>query len=371
MLDPEKIAGLVVATIKASLVGVTDRLSALETRIASVRDGEKGEKGEKGDTGSIGATGQAGLTGAKGDPGVDGAPGKDVDPSLILELKAEIAALRADFQTKELEFAKRDTIRSFVAEQVHAAVAALPVAKDGADGAPGASVDPAEVAAMVSAAVKQEVAGLPAPKDGQSVTVQDVTPLILAELQKAVAAIPPAKDGVGFVGTLIDRSGHLIVTCSDGATKDVGLVVGRDVDLDAVKRLILEEVAKIPHPTDGIDGKDGLGFDDMAPVYDESGHLILRFARGDQVKDVHVPCLVDRGVYRPDVSYVKGDGATFGGSFWIAHREAPGKPGESESGWRLAVKKGADGKPGAQGAKGLDGKDGLNAKDMPTGPRPW
>ncbi|MCT5858353.1 hypothetical protein LZN24_32660, partial [Pseudomonas aeruginosa] len=39
------------------------------------------------------------------------------------------------------------------------------------------------------------VKAIPAPSDGQSVTVEDVAPLIREEVAKAVAEVPPAKDG--------------------------------------------------------------------------------------------------------------------------------------------------------------------------------
>ena len=40
-----------------------------------------------------------------------------------------------------------------------------------------------------------------------------------------------------------------------------------------------------------------------------------------------------------------GDGTTWGGSFWIAQGETGEKP-DTGKGWRLAVKKGRDGRDG-------------------------
>jgi len=57
-----------------------------------------------------------------------------------------------------------------------------------------------------------------------------------------------------------------------------------------------------------------------------------------------VPLVIDRGVFRADGLYDKGDGVTFGGSFWIAQTETAARPGEGNTDWRLAVKKGRDGK---------------------------
>jgi len=60
-------------------------------------------------------------------------------------------------------------------------------------------------------------------------------------------------------------------------------------------------------------------------------------------RQLTIPAVLDRGVFREGSEYAKGDGVTFGGSFWIAQKDAPeGKPGTSPD-WRLAVKKGRDG----------------------------
>jgi hypothetical protein len=62
-------------------------------------------------------------------------------------------------------------------------------------------------------------------------------------------------------------------------------------------------------------------------------------------KRLSIPAVIDRGVYKADRQYVAGDGCTWNGSFWIAQREtssAPNAPGCED--WRLAVKRGQDGK---------------------------
>lgn len=112
---------------------------------------------------------------------------------------------------------------------------------------------------------------------------------------------------------------------------------------------------------DGSDGKDGLGFDDLTVESDDDGTVTLKFVRGDQVKafDIRLPVFKDRGVFRPADDYKSGHGVTYGGSFWIAQKDAPqGAPGASED-WRLAVKKGRDGKDGKDGDRGPQGEKGL------------
>lgn len=182
-----------------------------------------------------------------------------------------------------------------------------------------------DIDGMVSEAVSEAVAAIPAPEkgeDGKSVTVDDVAPLIEAQVSKAVAAIPPAKDGVGVAGAMIDRSGNLVLTLSNGETKELGLVVGKD--------------AAPAEP-----GRDGLGFEDLEFVTDDMGRPVAKFQRGDVVKTVALPCIIDRGPYRTGEKYQKGDAVSYGGSLWIAQDATDEKP-DGGKGWRLAVKKGRD-----------------------------
>jgi hypothetical protein len=98
---------------------------------------------------------------------------------------------------------------------------------------------------------------------------------------------------------------------------------------------------------DGIDGKDGIGFDDLNVLHDGERGVTLRFTRGDTVKDfpIEFPIWLDRGVW-VQRSYARSDGVSWNGSFWIAQRDTEGKPDTADSGWRLAVKRGRDGKNG-------------------------
>jgi len=106
---------------------------------------------------------------------------------------------------------------------------------------------------------------------------------------------------------------------------------------------------------DGLHGKDGtngLGFDDFEEVFDGERTYTRRYRQGDRVKEFvfTVPYVLDQGVYQSGKRYAKGDGVTWGGSFWIAQAEtiaAPGGPSpESRGQWRLAVKVGRDGRDG-------------------------
>jgi hypothetical protein len=49
-----------------------------------------------------------------------------------------------------------------------------------------------------------------------------------------------------------------------------------------------------------------------------------------------------RGVWGGmSAEYKRGDAVTANSALWVAHRDAPGRPGDGESGWQLAVKSGA------------------------------
>lgn len=129
------------------------------------------------------------------------------------------------------------------------------------------------------------------------------------------------------------------------------------------KKLI--EIPTVRDGKDGADGRDGFGFDDL--TFEQTGErsAVLRFARGEQVKEfaIVLPGFVDRGVWKDAEAYQPGDGVTYGGSFWIAQAGADGRP-DTGKGWRLAVKKGRDGKDGRDGEKGLQGPEGRPGRDL-------
>lgn len=103
----------------------------------------------------------------------------------------------------------------------------------------------------------------------------------------------------------------------------------------------------------GRDGIDGLGFEHLESSYDDHGRLSLRFCRGDLVKVFRVPGIVDRGVFTEGDSYVRGDGVSYGGGFWIAQKDTESKPGTETGAWRLAVKQGRDGRDARRDPKEL------------------
>lgn len=169
----------------------------------------------------------------------------------------------------------------------------LPV---GIKGDPG-EVDMEAVKAILSDLVEASFADMPVPKDGDN--------------------------GIGLADALIDRDGNLVLTLTDGRTKSLGRVHGED-------------------------GKNGETFtlDDFDIVPDPDGRTFkFCFTRGDEMHSFEFafPVVLDRGVWK-EGTYQHGDAVSWGGSLWIAQRDTDAKPDVADSGWRLAVKKGRDGK---------------------------
>ena len=79
-------------------------------------------------------------------------------------------------------------------------------------------------------------------------------------------------------------------------------------------------------------------------VTTSDGGRTLRFSFGEMaVREVKTALVLDAGVWKEGVSYAAGDGVTLGGSFFIAQTATTTKPGKSDD-WRLAVKRGSDGR---------------------------
>lgn len=130
----------------------------------------------------------------------------------------------------------------------------------------------------------------------------------------------------------------------------------REAELELERRaeFVIQRAAdRLPKPRDGVDGApgrdgdDGFSFDDMFVEHDGERTVTVGFRRGDAVKSttIVIPANIDRGVYGVGKAYQHGDGVTYGGDYWFAVRDsAVGEsPGNSDA-WRLAIRKGRDGK---------------------------
>lgn len=274
----KEIVGVVKEYVRDTIAPILVRLDAIEKR-----QPEKGERGPQGEPGEKGERGERGEKGDPGDRGPEGPPGKDGAPGAVGE-KGDKGESGADGSSGERGPQGEAGQRGERGEK----------GEKGDPGDPGPAGDPGRDGANG--------------KDGA--------------------------DGVGLAGAVIDRSGGLILTLTDGTTRELGLVVGRDGQ-------------KGDPGQDGKDGADGLGFDDLEVVHDGLRTFTFRFAKGEKVKEFPftLPVVLDCGVFKAGETYAAGDGVTWGGSFWIAQKDTTDKPGEGD-GWRLSVKKGRDGKDG-------------------------
>lgn len=199
-------------------------------------------------------------------------------------------------------------------------------------------------------------------KDGVSPELPDYTPLISEKVADILGQWPRPKDGEpgepGKNGKGVTVEDFLPLFEAEYAKFE--LSVERRI-MDAAQRAI----DRMPVPKNGENGKDGFGFDEFEVITHDERTIEFRFVRGDQVKSAVLKAAtpLHQGVWKTDQSYVKGDGVTWDGSWWIAQRDAPGKPSERDSGWRLAVKCGRDGKDG-KGVKGDPGPPGKNGRDL-------
>lgn len=78
---------------------------------------------------------------------------------------------------------------------------------------------------------------------------------------------------------------------------------------------------------------------------------------------LRVPSVIYRGVWKHDQEYARGDMATWDGSVW--HCEADStkdQPGTSPA-WKLAVKRGVNGRDGKDGSQGKEGPEGKPGRD--------
>ncbi|NMZ77368.1 hypothetical protein HBO32_30180 [Pseudomonas nitroreducens] len=282
------------------------------------------------------------------------------------------APLLVRIEQLEKELAERHDLES-IAQQ---AAALIPTPKNGEDGA-SADMD------ALKSHLEELVKAIPSPKDGQSVTIDDVAPMIREEVAKAASELPPAKDGESV--TAEDVRPMLAELVGEAVKALPPAAPGKDADMDALrshleglvksielpKAASVEEVAafferrfsdltlhwerqvredtskaldRIPAPKDG---RNALPLESFDIKLGEDGRTVtVKMQAGEVVleKSVKIASVIDRGVYSAEKGYEQGDGTTYGGCYWIAQKDAPeGVPGGSAD-WRLAVKKGRDGK---------------------------
>lgn len=251
----------------------------------------------------------------------------------LIEANAGLTARNADLERRIAAVEAREFPPSAAPADVEALWAGLTAAVDAIE-----ALEEPDVAGMVQEAVSAAVAGLEAP------ATPDVAPMVFEAVRAAVVALPsppaardftpeiealrrdvaaivipepvPGRDGAGVAEAKQNDDGELIFKLTTGETFNVGKVRGAD----------------------------GLGFEDMRTEWDGERMLTLAFTRDARTEatSITIPAIIDRGVWR-EGRFQRGDAVTWGGSLWIAQCDTGEKP-EAGADWRLAVKRGRDGK---------------------------
>jgi integrin beta 3 len=330
MNDPvewgKNVASLVKGYVARAADALNGRINALERQIAAIPVGAAGKDGTPGERGVDGANGKDGVNGAQGPAGPQGEKGEAGTPGM----------------------AGKDGIAGKDGERGEQGMQGEP-GKDGADGAPGPKGEKGDTGA--------------AGKDAEPITkaqlveaLKAMPEVLLEAVAEYLSANPPApgKDGVN------GRDGKDAEPINE---EMIARAVASHIALNppAAGRDGRDGLPGLPGAKgeDGKHGRDGLDLSNFSAELDPDGRtVLLTLKNGDRVEHAHLtfPVVIDRGVFRETgqesgAQYERGDGVTYGGSFWIAQKDSPtGKPGEpGADGWRLAVKRGRDGRDGAAG----------------------
>jgi len=256
----------------------------------------------------------------------------------------------------------------------------IPKPKDGEPGADaenGKSVTAEELAPLVEVEVGRAVAALSKPEDGKSVAAEDVRPMLAEMVSEAVKSIPEPKPGkdadMEALRLHLDNLFKGFEPPKPPSAEEVAATFERrfsDLVLswERQARDTFDKAAdRMPVPKDGADGRDALPLESFDLSLGEDGRTVtVKMQAGETVieKSLKIAAVIDRGVYSSEKAaiYEQGDGTTYGGCYWIAQKDAPeGVPGSS-SDWRLAVKKGRDGKDLRENASKHDPGKGVSIK---------
>lgn len=225
----------------------------------------------------------------------------------------------------------------------------------------------------VETLAKSAAALVPKASDGTSITADDVRPLVDELVSKAVAALPAAENGKDAdMDVLRAHVADLVKGIEPAAplpgpsVDEVAATFERrfsDLTLswERQARDTFDKAAdRMPKPKDG---RDALSLEDFELSLGEDGRTVtVKMQAGETVieKSIKIAAVLDRETFKHDGAYEKGDGVSYGGSFWIAKCDAPkGVPGSGETDWRCAVKKGRDGKDLRENASTFDASKGV------------
>lgn len=250
----------------------------------------------------------------------------------------------------------------------------------------GKDADPDLIKSLVSDAVDQ----IPKPKDGTSVTVDDLLPQVTDLIDKAVSAIPKPQDGKPGESVTVEQLIPIVSGLVDKAAAEIQLPAPKEVDANSITEVLKAHAADLiksiqPAPAPSVDeiaatferrfsdltlawerqakdtfdkaldrmpkpkdGRDALSLEDFDISLGDDGRTVtVKMVAGETVveKSVKIASLIDRGVFKAESDYERGDGVSWGGCFYIAKCDKPeGVPGVGETDWRLAAKRGRDAK---------------------------
>lgn len=188
-------------------------------------------------------------------------------------------------------------------------------------------------------------------KQMAAIVREATSPLVerIAELEKALPdSHAPARPSVDEVAAVFERRFSDLTLSWERQARDT----------------LEKAVDRMPVPKDG---RDALPLESFELELAEDGRTLtvkMQAADGVVEKSIRVASIIDRGIYNKAAGdYEKGDAVTHGGCLWIAQQDAPeGAPGMVGKGWRLAVKKGRDGKDLRDNASTADTTKGVSVK---------
>lgn len=396
----DELTDLVIGFVRQSLASTRASIAQLEQKVAAIpagkdgkdgaegpagkdgapgKDGAQGAKGDMGEPGAVGDRGAPGDRGEKGDPGErgpagergePGLPGKDGVPGPRGE-KGEPGDKGPVGDRGEPGLNGKDGAQGPRGERGQPGERGEPgvAGKDGAPGAVGSQGERGEP----GAAGKDGVDG----KDGQRGPAGDQgekgEPGDKGEQGAPGASAYELAVAKGYRGTELEwldalrgKDGTAGKDGRDGRDGKDGENGhdGRDaLELDVLPAI--DEARSYPRgtyakhaggfwrsvgQTQGMRGWECLapGIKEIKVAQQDDRIFVLTIERSDGEKVANefvMPIVLDRGIWVPERKYLKGDGVTWAGSWWIAQKDEPAeKPGVIEGEWRLAVKRGRDGK---------------------------
>lgn len=187
--------------------------------------------------------------------------------------------------------------------------------RDGKDGKDAEPFNPESIRSMLAEMVANAVAEIPRPKDGEP--GRDALQIDILPSIDASRSYPR--------GTFAQHAGGTLYAFrrTDPLTADIEKS-GWSVCMNGVA----EEREELSE-----DGRTYI----RTTVYTSGAQM---------VREQKSQAIMDRGVYKSDVTYQKGDAVTWGGSSYIANCETSVKPDsiEGRTAWRLMAKRGRDGR---------------------------